>query len=180
MSDNTIIWSKPRKKEQQYSYNWQPFIEALKAHPGEWGRYPDKISKTLGTYIKRGDHNAFKDGRFEFVTRGDKKNVYLWARYMGDSADAQDAYSRAAEELAADVNKCKQQLITTLRVIAGKQQASTHISAQHKAKFAWAANTSVDALDQLITDLRAKKPSVAAQIMHQPSSARRALRGGQQ
>ena len=138
------------------------------------------MSKTLALKIKRGDHNAFKDGQFEFASRGDRNKCYLWARYMGDSADAQDAYSRAAEEFAADVNKCKQQLITTLRVIAGKQQASTHISAQHKAKFAWAANTSVDALDQLITDLRAKKPSVAAQIMHQPSSARRAPRGGHQ
>ncbi|MBS5899627.1 MAG: hypothetical protein KIC38_03755 [Actinomycetaceae bacterium] len=80
----------PKRRRRTYTYDWEPFVAALKAHPGEWAVFDKEVSAATGWLVRRGKHTAFQGGTFETVMRKGKKEHLLYARYMGEgTGDAQ-------------------------------------------------------------------------------------------
>lgn len=78
-----IVWEAPPPNGVNSVYEW--FVEALKARPGEWARFPG-----AGHPVARGVWEGF-----EIVRRG--KVVYM--RYIGKAPERREAPSRPAPSL---------------------------------------------------------------------------------
>ncbi|MBS5901047.1 MAG: hypothetical protein KIC38_11085 [Actinomycetaceae bacterium] len=82
-----INWQEP---PTGYTYDWEPFVAALKAHPGKWALFDKEVNPNTGWRIRMGKHTAFQGGTFQAVTRKGKKQYLLYVRYMGEgTGDAQ-------------------------------------------------------------------------------------------
>lgn len=85
-----INWQTPpprrRGRGRPYAYKWEPFVAALKAHPGKWALFDEEVNPNAGWLIRMGKHTAFQGGTFQAVTRKGKKQQLLYVRYMGGDA----------------------------------------------------------------------------------------------
>lgn len=82
-----IVWEEPppRVRKGGKPATWNPVLDALRAHPGEWARIAENASKWFSGSLQQGRVGNARKGEFEATFRctNDDGTGCAYARYVG-------------------------------------------------------------------------------------------------